>query len=302
MSETSGVGFTPTIKYPDTDVGTKLADDVEKSKVKDGKSKSSDTWEAFKKQDTVINDLVNAGTFVGTYAYGLGKTLLAGDLIDTYKSIELAGKSLYNFATGQPEKVAQDTSWFIAKKLLKLSPLAYIATKGIDGAGALVKADKAAKDISKDAAERLLQVFHNERVQIDVQRYMLDKGLITKEQYEASMAGMSPLAEHYAHGNGSPIDEHALAFAAKAKETGADQVIYAQFKEGKVAAVRFGIKTSADVAAAKASSPSFAKAYGTNAVFRAGVDALVLEYAKNRAQYDKDVSDLSLPAPPPMKG
>jgi hypothetical protein len=302
MADTSAIGFTPKLKYPEQDVATSTADQVEKGKVQDGKGKTDDTWAGFQQQDTWINDLANAGKVVGTLGYGLGKALLVGDMVDGYGAIEQGGKALYNYATGEPEKVAQDVSWYVAKKLLKTIPTVAIVMKGIDGAGALVKTDKSAKDIAHAHAEGIRQVFHNERVQIDVQRYLLDQGMISKAQYEDSMKGMSPFADHYAYGNGSPIDDHAAAFAAKVKQTGGDALIAAQFKEGKVAAVRFGIRTKADVAAAKASSPAFAKAYEANAVFRAGVDAMTFEFARDKAKFDQDTAALALPAPPPVKG
>lgn len=303
MSDSTGtVGWQPKIKYPENDAATKLADDVEKSLVKDGKSKTNDTYEAFKKQDTVVADLADAAKVAGTFGYQMGKTVVFGDAVETYKAVELGAKSLYNYATGKPGAAIEDATWFLAKKLLKSTPVGYFGAKGIDGTIGLIKTYDAAKGIGDAKTQKLLQVFHNERVQIDVNRYLADRGMIAKTQYDASLKGMSPLAEHYAKGNGSPIDEHAAAFAAKAKATGADKLIAADFRQGKVAAVRFEIKTAKDVDAAMAQSADFKKAYTSNAAFRAGVDALVDEYAHESAKYQKDVAELSSPPPPPVKG
>ncbi len=269
--------------------------------VKDGKSKTNDTWEAFKKQDTVLQDITDAATVVGTFGYQMGKTLVFGDAIDQYKTIELGAKALYHFAKGDPGQVADDTTWFVAKKLLKATPVGYLGAKAIDGTVGLIKTENAAKAIGDKKVQQTLQVFHNERVQIDVSRYLLDRGLISKSQYEASLKGMSPLAEHYAKGNGSPIDEHAAAFAKQARDSGADKLIAADFREGKLAAVRFEIKTEADVARARLSK-DFDKAYSSNAAFRAGVDALVDEAKHDPPKYAKDVSELSVPPPLPVKG
>jgi hypothetical protein len=70
---------------------------------------------------------------------------------------------------------------------------------------------------------------------------------------------------------------------------------------GKAAAVRFEIKTEADLASARLSN-DFGKAYSSNAAFRAGVDALVDEAKHNPAKYAKDVSEFSTPPPLPVKG
>lgn len=303
MSDSTGtVGWQPKIKYPEHDPATKLADDVEKSLVKDGKSKTNDTYEAFKKQESVLKDLGDAGKVVGTLGFHMGKSMLFGEAIDTYKTVELAAKALYNLATDKPGAVVDDTTWFIAKKLIKLTPGGFAITKGVDGTHALVKTFNAAKEIGDKKTQQYLQVFHNERVQIDVNRYLESRGLISKTQYEASLKGLSPLGEHYAKGNGSPIDDHAIAFAAKAKETGADKLIAADLREGKIAAVRFEIKTAKDVTAAMGQSADFKKAYTSNAAFRAGVDAIVDEHANDSAKYQKDVAELSSPPPLPVKG
>lgn len=303
MSDSTGtIGWQPKIKYPENDAATKLADDVEKSMVKDGKSKTNDTWEAYKKQEGVLQDLTDAGKVVGTLGYEMGKTVLFGDAVDTYKAVELGGKALYNFANDKPNEVAKDASWYLAKKILKSWPPGYLVAKGLDGTAALIKTYNTAKEIGDKRTEQLLQVFHNERVQIDVNRYLFDRGLISKTQYEASLRGLSPLADHYAKGNGSPIDDHAVVFASKAKSTGADKMIAADFREGKIAAVRFEIKSAKDVTTAMAQSVDFKKAYTTNAAFRAGVDALVDEYQHSPATYKKDCAELSAPPPLPVKG
>lgn len=101
MSDSTGaVGWQPKIKYPENDAATKLADEVERSKVKDNLSKTNETWEAFKQQDTALQDLTDAATVVGTFGYQMGKTVLFGDVVDTYKAVELGAKALYHFGEG----------------------------------------------------------------------------------------------------------------------------------------------------------------------------------------------------------
>ncbi len=297
---TNAIGWNPKLKYPDNDAATKLADDVEKKEVADGKSKTGNSWAAYQAQNKVIEDVGSAGKFVALTTYNVGKGVIG--IADQVEAVETGAKALYHLASGEPGKVKQDTGWYAAKALLHRFPLTSLAMKGVDGTVGLIESFNYAKSIGQKDVDAKLQVFHNERVDIDVHRYLADHKLISKGQYEASLKGLSPFGEHYAKGNGSPIDEHAAKYAAAIKEKGLEKQIAGEVREGKLAAVRFDIKTSGDIGKAMLQSPDFKKAYQGNAVFRAGVNALVDEYAHDRAKYDKDVAELTPPPPPPVKG
>jgi hypothetical protein len=168
-------------------------------------------------------------------------------------------------------------------------------------AAGVVGLSKMSADVTAAAAkdgDKLRQVNHNEYAQITVNRYLLDKGMISQKQFDAAVTKMSPGAKQFAYGTSS-LDDRVAEYKKLAAESGADKAIASEFQQGKSAAVHFGVTTQLDKAM---KDPEFKKAYEENAAFRAGVDAMIDEYANDRAKYEQDVKALSLPVPPPVKG
>lgn len=131
-------------------------------------------------------------------------------------------------------------------------------------------------------------------------KYLLDKGLISQKQFDACVDKMSPGARQFAYGT-STLDERVAEYKKLAGESGADKAIAMELHMGKAAAVKFGVSTPAKLAASL-KDPEFKKAYEENAAFRAGVDSLIDECANDRAKYEQDVKTYTLPAAPPVKG
>lgn len=255
-------------KYPATDDATKLADAAAKKVAGDDQKTTRDTYAAWQKQNSTIEDIKTAASFGWRFAK--------------------IGASL--FAPGMPKPG---------------NPWSYIKGGGAPGVvlkGAL-DLSKLSADVVKEAkqnGEKLGQVIHNEYSQITVNKYLLNQGLISKQQYDDAVKGMSPAGQQFAFGT-STLDERVEVFERIAKEQGANKAIEAELRMGKSAAIAAGVKTPGDLAPAMKNA-DFKAAYETNAAFRAGVDSMIDEYARNRPKYDKDVAELSPPPPPPVKG
>jgi len=272
MSSTDAIGSSKP-KYPFQDDATSVADASGQKVTPDGLKTTKDSWEGWQKQNGVLENLEKAGDFVVSY----GK--LVGGL---FAPSTLKKENPFTFLKAWPSVGG-----------VPLPPIA----------AGVVGLSKMSADVTAAAAkdgDKLRQVIHNEYAQITVNKYLLDKGLISQKQFDAAVTKMSPGAKQFAYGTSS-LDDRVAEYKKLAAESGADKAIALELKQGKSAAVHFGVTTQPQLEKAM-KDPEFKKAYEENAAFRAGVDAMIDEFANDKAKYEQDVKTLSLPAPPPVKG
>ncbi len=259
-------------KYPLNDDATKLADATAKKVVKDDQKTTKDTYESWQKQNSVLESAKKAGKF----------GLQFGEIVVTVMAPSV-------MKAGNPWTAPKGfgPSWLPIPPALK-------AVYGLSKLSADVVND------AKTNGEARRQVIHNEYAQVTINKYLLNQGLISQKQYDAAVASMSPEGKQFAHGTSS-LDERVEVFERLAKEHGADKTIAADVRMGKAAAIKHDVKTPSELGKAMKDA-EFADAYTNNAGFRAGVDAMVDEYANDPSKYQKDVAELSSPPKPPVKG